>query len=209
MVRRLRGVSSAITRCCVDDCARPIDVALLCAEAFDRLGVGSFLGGSLASSFQGEQRSTNDIDFVVDLQPGQAGTLADALGPEFDLDTEALEVAIRRHRSWNAYYQPTLVKIVLFVKGTSAFDESEFSRRRPYVIADELPALYLKSPEGMVLRKLLWFQAGGEVSTTQRRDVVQVLRVNAGSLDSRYLTHRAHELGVESLLSRSLDESAR
>lgn len=187
----------------------PIDVALLCGAAFDRLGVGYFLGGSLASSFQGEQRSTNDIDFVLDLQPGQATSLAEALGTDFDLDTEALEHAIHRRRSWNAYYQPTLIKIDLFVKGTSPFDESEFSRRRPYVIAEGFPPLFLKSPEDTVLRKLLWFQAGGEVSSTQWRDVVQVLRVNAGALDSAYLTHWAEELGVDSLLSRSRNEADR
>ena len=42
-----------------------ISVAVLVAEALNRAGVAYFLGGSLASSYQGEPRATNDIDLVV------------------------------------------------------------------------------------------------------------------------------------------------
>src|SRR5216684_3974390 len=45
----------------------PIDVALLVAAAVTRTGGNYFVGGSLASSLQGEPRATNDIDLVVDL----------------------------------------------------------------------------------------------------------------------------------------------
>lgn len=44
----------------------PVEIALLVAAAFDRAFVAYFLGGSLASSFQGEPRATNDIDSVVE-----------------------------------------------------------------------------------------------------------------------------------------------
>src|SRR5580698_1761992 len=42
-----------------------LDIALLVAAAFDAVGCEYFLGGSVASSLQGEPRATNDIDFVV------------------------------------------------------------------------------------------------------------------------------------------------
>jgi hypothetical protein len=42
-----------------------LDVALLVAAAIDRVGGEYFVGGSVASSLQGEPRATNDIDFVV------------------------------------------------------------------------------------------------------------------------------------------------
>jgi hypothetical protein len=44
-----------------------LDVALALARALEQLGISYFVGGSLASSLQGEPRSTNDVDFVVDL----------------------------------------------------------------------------------------------------------------------------------------------
>jgi hypothetical protein len=39
-----------------------LDVALLVAEAIDSTGGEYFVGGSVASSLQGEPRATNDID---------------------------------------------------------------------------------------------------------------------------------------------------
>jgi hypothetical protein len=42
-----------------------IDIALKVAHAFTSVGAEYFLGGSLASSLQGEPRATNDIDFVI------------------------------------------------------------------------------------------------------------------------------------------------
>ena len=56
------------------------------ARALERCDIGYFLGGSLASSYQGEPRATNDIDFVVALGESDAKRFANALGPEFDVD---------------------------------------------------------------------------------------------------------------------------
>ena len=42
-----------------------IDVALAVARAIESVGGQYFVGGSLASSLQGEPRATNDIDVVV------------------------------------------------------------------------------------------------------------------------------------------------
>ena len=52
-----------------------LEVALVVARALDRAGVAYFVGGSIASSFQGEPRATNDIDFVVDLAPDRIDPL--------------------------------------------------------------------------------------------------------------------------------------
>ena len=186
----------------------PVEVAMLCGRAFDEIGAGYFLGGSLASSFQGEQRATNDIDFVVDLHGGQATALARALGSDFDVDIEALEEAVRFRRSWNIYFLPTLVKIDIFVKGTTPFDEAEFSRRRSVVITEGSPGLYIKSPEDSVLRKLLWFRAGGEVSSTQWRDVVQVLRISGEHMDMNYLNSWAERLDLGTLLAKARGTAA-
>jgi predicted enzyme related to lactoylglutathione lyase len=54
----------------------PIDVALTVAGHLDALAIPYTIGGSLASSFAGEPRSTVDIDIVVDISEGHV----DALG---------------------------------------------------------------------------------------------------------------------------------
>ena len=48
-----------------------LDVAVLVGEALEAPGVRYFLGGSLASSMQGEPRSTNDIDLIVEMAAWQ------------------------------------------------------------------------------------------------------------------------------------------
>lgn len=180
----------------------PLEVALALAAALEQLGVPYFLGGSLASSLQGEPRATNDLDFVVDLHEARVAALAQALGPDFDVDVEALREAARRRSSWNVYHLPSVTKVDLFIRRDGAFDRSEFERRRAVEVAPGR-ALVLKSPEDTVLRKLWWFQQGGGVSSSQWRDVVQVLRVSGPVLDAAYLDRWAQDLGVVELLARA------
>lgn len=174
----------------------------------ERAQVPYFLGGSLASSLQGEPRSTNDIDFVVDLRVPQIRPLVDALGADFDVDEEALREAVARRGSWNIFHLPSLTKVDLFLLRSGPFDASEFSRRRRTTLPPDGRGLYIKSPEDTVLRKLLWFREGGEASSSQWRDIVQVLRVSGGRLDDSYLEEWAERLGVAPLLARAREAAA-
>lgn len=186
----------------------PVDVALRVARTFEKLGLGYFLGGSFASSIQGEPRATNDIDFVVDLPLSKIDSLVRELGSDFDVDEESLAEAVRQRGSWNIYYLPMAVKIDLFILRGSPFDLSEFSRRRPVeLLAHE--SIMVKSPEDTVLRKLLWFRAGGGVSDRQWRDIVQVLRVSGSFMDEAYLNEWSEQLGTRELLTRARSEAAR
>lgn len=72
-----------------NDVGSALEVALLVAAAIESIGCEYFIGGSVASSLQGEPRATNDIDFVVAILPHQVRALAERLGPDFggrDLD---------------------------------------------------------------------------------------------------------------------------
>ncbi len=156
----------------------PLDVALLVAKAFETCGVGYFLGGSMASSFQGHPRLTNDLDFVANLAQGELIPLKVALGADFDLDEVALADAIARKRSWNIFHVPTVTRIDLFIWGDGDFDMKEFSRRRAFEV---LPgqSLVLKSPEDTVLR------------------------VQGERLDVGYLSRWASQLDIAQLLERA------
>ena len=182
------------------------DVALRVAVALETIGVPYLLGGSLASSLQGEPRATNDIDLVIDMAVGKVPAFAAALGADFDVDQEALADAINRRRSWNIYFLPLVMKIDLFQKGTGPFDDSEFARRRPFQLAPD-KTLFVKSAEDSVVRKLLLFRAGGEVSTNQWRDVVEILRVGGASLDHDYLGNWTALLGLAPLFERARNEA--
>jgi hypothetical protein len=184
-----------------------LDVAARVARALDAAGVGYFLGGSLASSLQGEPRATNDIDLVVDLREEQVPALVGALGQDFDVDAEALRRAARERTSWNVFFLPLLTKIDLFVLRDAPFDASEFARRAPVEVRPGV-VLHVKTPEDTILRKLLWYRSGGSVSERQWRDVVEVLRQSAAVLDATYLDVWGSRLDLAELLARARAEAA-
>lgn len=123
------------------------------------------------------------------------------LGPDFEADRDALRREARRQGSWNIYYLPVFTKIDVFFLRSGPFDRAEFGRRSRVEAAPGL-SLFVKTPEDSVLRKLLWFRAGGETSERQLRDVVAVLKLNAGRLDEEYLDSWGARLGIEDLLDR-------
>jgi hypothetical protein len=186
--------------------ASELDVALRFAAVLEELGIEYALGGSLASSLQGEPRSTNDVDFAVRLEAHHVTPLVARLAPDFVVDESSLRDAIRHGRSTQVYFLPFVLKIDVFVRGASAFDRSEFARRVPVHIAGHA-RLYAASAEDNLLRKLLWFRDGGGVSDRQWRDVLGILRVSGPGLDHRYLQQWAVRLGVKDLLERAVAQA--
>ena len=192
-----------------DDRSSPdaIAVAMRVGAAIEQAGGRYFVGGSLASSLQGEPRATNDIDVVVDLPIARIPDLVAALGGDFEVDEDALRGALAQTLSCNIFYLPVVMKVDLFGVGGSPFDVGEFDRRRRVLVRPPDGTLVVKSPEDTVLRKLLWYVAGGGVSDRQWRDVVEVLRVSAAELDRTYLATWAARLHLTELFERALTES--
>jgi hypothetical protein len=180
-----------------------LDIALRVARALEAVGAEYFVGGSVASSLQGDPRSTNDIDFVISLPLGRVDAFCAELGTDFEVDANQLRDAIRRAGSANAFYLPLITKIDFFGRGYEAYDEAEFSRRLPRQVRSSGETLVIKAPEDTVLRKLLWYRAGGEVSDKQWRDIVSVLRVSRDQIDRSYLEAWAARLGIAALLEKA------
>lgn len=87
--------------------------------------------------------------------------------------------------------------------------EMRLEHLQPFVAAlqTEVSAKFA-SPEDTILSKLEWYRMGGEVSDRQWRDILGVLKTQAGTLDLDYLRKWADELKVSDLLERALSESA-
>ena len=187
--------------------ADALDVALRVAAAIESVGGAYFVGGSLASSLQGEPRSTNDIDIILELPLGRVRDFVTALGEEFEVDVDMLRDALLHGRTCNIFFLPSILKVDLFAVGATPYDAVEFSRRRAVAVNAQGDTLVVKSPEDTILRKLLWFREGGGVSDRQWRDVVEVLRVSGGELDRAYLDSWGVRLGLAELLSRARGEA--
>jgi hypothetical protein len=149
-------------------------VAMEVAAAIESVGGEYFVGGSVASSLQGEPRATNDIDIIVSIPLGKIDAFAAALGSRYEVDRDMLRDALLHGRSCNIFFLPSVMKIDIFAVGPHAYDEIEFQRRRCVQVRATGETLFVKSPEDTVLRKLLWFREGGGVSEKQWRDVVEV-----------------------------------
>jgi hypothetical protein len=184
-----------------------VDIAVLVATAIEKVGGAYFVGGSLASSMQGEPRATNDIDIVLEMPLGRIREFVETLGSNFEVDVDSLRSALLNGASCNIFFLPVLMKIDLFGVGSTPYDEMEFSRKRAVLIRDPDVHLVLKTPEDTVLRKLWWFRQGGEVSDRQWRDVAQVLKISGPRMDTTYLDRWAESLGVGDLLRRAYEQA--
>jgi len=77
----------------------PIAAAARVARVLDDLGIPYLVGGSIASSYYGLARPTQDVDLSAHIQESQAAALAAALQDEFYADLELIRGAIREGRS--------------------------------------------------------------------------------------------------------------
>ncbi|MBD2547261.1 hypothetical protein [Planktothricoides raciborskii] len=186
----------------------PISLAEKISKILLRLAIPYMVGGSVASSLLGEERSTQDLDLVIDIQPFNLSPFVAAMSEEFYIDAGAVSEAIDRKSSFNAIHLLSLEKVDFFVLPYDDFSLSKFSRRQLYTIADEPKnEIYIYSPEDIVLQKLSWYKMGRMQSQKQWRDVLGVLKLQGSQLDFAYLKQWAEFLKLTSLLTQALRES--
>jgi len=176
--------------------------------AFDALDVDYLVGGSVASSLFGEPRQTLDADLVARLLGRHAEPLVAQVSGEFYADLSAIVAAIQNQGRFNLIHLETVTKVDVFVRWRDPFGQSQFARRQKKSVGQAAPLeFFFATAEDTVLAKLDWYRKGGNVSDRQWRDLLGVLKVQAGSLDRAYLVHWAGELGVTDLLRRALNEA--
>lgn len=178
-----------------------VRATLAVVRALQRSGIDYLVGGSLASSFHGIPRSTQDADLLIDLEPPKLPLLLEELEGTFYFDASRARDAVARGTSFNVIHLDTMFKVDLFVAGTDPLSQSEMRRRERHQIgesADE--SLFVASAEDTVLQKLHWYRLGNRVSERQWLDVVGILRVQGDRLDRTYLVSWASKLGLTDLL---------
>lgn len=179
----------------------PVRFAARVARVLDALGIRYVIGGSVASSFYGEPRSTLDLDIMIEVDEPAARALAHALGNEFYVDADAAAEAVRHGSTFNAIHVASAMKVDFFIAESREAVRKQLDRRRRLVSGDAV--LWFYAPEDVIVRKLVWFRMGGEVSERQWNDVTSMLRVLRDQLDETYLASAAKEFQVADLLDRA------
>jgi hypothetical protein len=188
----------------------PLDLVVQIGAILDDVGLDWVLGGSLASSLVGEPRATLDIDVAVVLERRNVEALVAAVRADYYVSEPMVLEAVEHGSSFNLLHFGTGFKIDVFVLTDDALDRRQLAGRQT-VTLDDGTTIWVGSPIDQVLRKLRWFQSGGEVSDRQWRDVMAILTVQAQRIDHAELLAAADQLGLGPLASRAiaaLDETS-
>ena len=173
------------------------------AERLKAAGIEYMVSGSIASSLQGEPRSTHDIDIVIAVQipaTDAAARLKAAFPePDFYLDEAAVREAILARAMFNLVDTHDADTVDFWLLIEDAFDRERFRRR--YVESFEGVRLPVSRPEDTILMKLRWAAMMGG-SEKQFVDALRVYEVQHGRLDEAYLDRWADTLGVVAALTR-------
>ena len=163
------------------------------------------LTGSLASSLQGEPRSTHDINVVVSLLPSHVDTLLSQFPPpRYYLNSDSIHDAIRRSGMFNLLDIESGEKVDFWLLTDDEFDQSRFVRRRQSHFAGL--NVSVSSPEDTILVKLRWCRMSGG-SEKQFGDALNVFEVQGSTLDRNYLDAWAKTLNVTDLWMQILTEA--
>ena len=174
-------------------------------QTLDQAGIQYMITGSLASSLQGEPRSTHDIDMVIAIQKSKVQELIEAFPPpNFYLDEDSILDAINRQNMFNLIDVNVGDKVDFWILTEEPFDQSRFSRK----ISEEFMGfkMQVSTPEDTILAKLRWAKLSGG-SEKQFTDALRVYEVQYGKLNIDYLKYWVRKLDVESLWKRLVDEA--
>jgi hypothetical protein len=184
---------------------QPNELLTLVVNALEAVGAKYMLTGSVASTFYGAPRLTNDIDLVVELDETQAKALA-AFFPaeEFYFDLLMVRDAIARCGQFNVIHGGSGLKVDVMLRRPREFSATEFARR---IRAEILPGreIAVARPEDVILAKLEYHRDGG--SDKHLRDIRGILAESGDQLDHAYLDLWAERLGVLAVWRRLRDEA--
>jgi hypothetical protein len=188
----------------------PNDNTLALTQRLDRLGIDWVVGGSFASSVFGEARTTQDVDISIRVDPGQFEALLEDLRDAYYIPMDTARLAVREHSSFSIIELGTTPhrKFDLFVCSDRPLDEEDFSRRRLVRFTSDPNSWgYVSAPRSSCCGSSIGNRRGGGVSDQQWRDILGVLKVQAGRLDLDFLRRMSTQLQITDLLDRALLQS--
>jgi hypothetical protein len=174
-------------------------------DALESVGIPYVLVGSLAASFYGVSRSTQDADLVVSCDGSQIRKLVAALGDEFEREPQMAFETVTATRKTVLRVKKTGFQIEVFFLSDDEHDQQRFERRR--LVATLGRKAYVLSPEDVIVTKLRWLLLAGR--SKDEGDLRAVLRLQSDRVDWPYIEQWCNRHGTTQLLDRLRSECAR
>jgi hypothetical protein len=176
---------------------REPELFLLFVRPLNRLGFRYIIGGSVAATFYGEPRFTNDVDIVVFLNDGDALRLPEAFpAPDFyvpPIETILPEIRREQRGHFNLIHNDTGFKADIYLVGRDELNAWGFRGKR--TIQFEGEPIVLAPPEYVILRKLEYYREGG--AEKHVRDIRSILTVSGSQIDKIVLNEWIQRRGLE------------
>jgi len=181
-------------------------------ETLESLGFAYSIGGSFASMYYGELRTTQDIDISVVLPLEEANRFVQAfqaLGYHIYLDV--IVNALIEEQPFNIIDAESGYKADIFLidpDEPSELEQSAIARRRREVYdLDTGAETYLYAPEDVIVYKLKYYLSGR--MDKHLRDIAAMLMVQGDLFDFDYLEQWATRVGAAELWHTLLKEHRR
>ena len=161
------------------------------------------IAGSVASSFHGRPRATQDVDIVIKTSEKQLSRFVQSLGKDYYVSSQAAGEALKNQMMFNIIDIIDGHKADIVILKNRPFSIEEFKRRKNVKMLGV--SVKVISSEDVILSKLEWSKASG--SDRQFDDALGVAVVQWNDLDLDYLRKWSIMLNVEQLLKKLLGEA--
>lgn len=167
---------------------------------FETVGISYYVTGGMAAITYGEPRTTRDLDVVISIPREALTPLVSALEASGFYVPGVEDVAVGRMRTLQITHMETISRADLVMVDDKPYERLKFQRRQLLPWPDDM-AVYMVSPEDIVVNKLRWGQRSQ--SDKQWRDVLGVLKTQQGDLDYEYMHHWAAAFDLSEALERA------
>jgi hypothetical protein len=171
------------------------------AGALQAVGIEYAVVGSVASSFHGEPRGTQDIDIVARVSRSDVVDLARQF-PEADFyfDRDMVIDSLKTRQPFNIIDLRSMWKADIILP-REPYAGEQLARRQRVELGGVL--LFVASAEDTVISKMRWSQLTG--SDRQLQDVAGIVRVRGPALDSTLISALVGRFGLEAEWARVLE----
>jgi hypothetical protein len=145
-------------------------------DKLDHLQIAYMLSGSLAMGFYTIQRTTKDIDLVIELLEADAPKLVDSFQDAYYSYLPSVQEAIRYNSMFNFIDNHSGIKVDFILRKNSEYDFVAFDRRKLLQFENnEQLKFWVISLEDLIIAKLRWIQ---ELQSERQMEDIEILLRN-------------------------------